>query len=688
MGTSSQQFGYGTYNENTGGAYFLSGFIADNTTQTITTQTKSGVAVNTPVSFNVNVRTINGYRKSSNVIDMSVALSRSGDVFELSGPDADSIVVTSADVGIDNNRIQPRAVVPIPHKVSDTNGNFTGDLSDGDYFGSSLTDLGDFDGDGVRDVAVGAPLDDDGAIDNGAVWILLMNSDGTVREQTKISSLTEPSLNITSGERFGAAIASLGDLNGDGVTDLAVGSPNYQDGVVGRPGAVRILFLNADGTVQSSRLLSSDIAELSLDDLDGFGSSVTNLGDVNGDGITDLGAGVPGDDELALDAGVHYVLLLDAGGNVVDQKKSRNNVAGDHFGRSVSALGDLDGDGITEYIVGGPGHDGAGVDRGIAWIDFLKADGSIRRRVRIGQGAGGFTASLADDSQFGRAVAGVGDLNGDGVNDAIVGEQNRAWVLLLNSNGTVTNAYRLENPDIADVGNFGAGISRLGDLTQDGFADVAIGARRDNDGGPERGAFYILELGEADTTPPTAVIAAPTEVVQDSDIVLDGSGSFDVFPGEIETYRWRRVGGLLDGQSIIDTVDPALTVSSTGFATGTESFELVAIDSSGNQSAPATVDVLVVLPSADLHFSSPGLVEVVSGGPASVGEQLRVTLSPENLGPLTATNAQLVVTLPAGLNLDAVAVAGIPDPVFTATGDLVTIDLDLRNSRHVKWNCW
>jgi hypothetical protein len=76
-----------------GGAYFLTNFTADNTTQTITTQTKSGVAVNTPVSFYVNVRTINGYRKSTDVIDLSVALSRSGDVFQVSGPDADSIVV-------------------------------------------------------------------------------------------------------------------------------------------------------------------------------------------------------------------------------------------------------------------------------------------------------------------------------------------------------------------------------------------------------------------------------------------------------------------------------------------------------------------------------------------------------------------------------------------------------------------
>ncbi len=91
-----------------------------------------------------------------------------------------------------------------------------------------------------------------------------------------------------------------------------------------------------------------------------------------------------------------------------------------------------------------------GSDRGLAWILYLRSDGVTRRRVTIGQGTGGFTELLEDNSQFGRAVAGVGDLNGDGVNDAIVGEQNRAWVLLLNSNGTVANAYRLENPDPAN----------------------------------------------------------------------------------------------------------------------------------------------------------------------------------------------------------------------------------------------
>ncbi len=72
-------------------------------------------------------------------------------------------------------------------KISDTAGNFEGVLDDNDQFGSAVANIGDLDFDGVTDLAVGAPLDDDGGTDRGAVWILFMNDDGTVDTDQKIS---------------------------------------------------------------------------------------------------------------------------------------------------------------------------------------------------------------------------------------------------------------------------------------------------------------------------------------------------------------------------------------------------------------------------------------------------------------------------------------------------------------------
>ncbi|MCH8881312.1 MAG: FG-GAP repeat protein, partial [Planctomycetes bacterium] len=73
-------------------------------------------------------------------------------------------------------------------KISDTQGGFMGDLEDDDLFGFSLASLGDLDGDGVGDIAVGALRDDDGGPDRGAVWVLFLNTDGTVKSEQKISS--------------------------------------------------------------------------------------------------------------------------------------------------------------------------------------------------------------------------------------------------------------------------------------------------------------------------------------------------------------------------------------------------------------------------------------------------------------------------------------------------------------------
>lgn len=72
-------------------------------------------------------------------------------------------------------------------KISSTEGGFSGVLDDGDFMGVHITTIGDFDGDEVVDIAVGAARDDDGGLDRGAVWIMFLNSDGTVKDQRKIS---------------------------------------------------------------------------------------------------------------------------------------------------------------------------------------------------------------------------------------------------------------------------------------------------------------------------------------------------------------------------------------------------------------------------------------------------------------------------------------------------------------------
>ncbi len=109
--------------------------------------------------------------------------------------------------------------------ASSTNGGPT--LANSDYFGRSVAAIGDIDGDGVTDLAVGANGDDTGGNGRGAVHVLLMNANGTVKSLQKIRQGSDGGahvLALENGDYFGSSVASLGDLDGDGVTDLAVGA--------------------------------------------------------------------------------------------------------------------------------------------------------------------------------------------------------------------------------------------------------------------------------------------------------------------------------------------------------------------------------------------------------------------------------------------------------------------------------
>ena len=203
-------------------------------------------------------------------------------------------------------------------KISDFAGGFTGVLDDGDHFGRATASLGDLNGDGVSDLAVAASSGDDGGANRGAFWILFMNADGTVKSHQKISNTAGGLTGVLDpGDEFGVAIANLGDLDGDAISDLAVSAAGDGDGGANR-GAVWVLFMNADGTVKSHQKISDTeggfVGVLDNDDL--FGVSAESLGDLDGDGVSDLAVGARFDDDGGSDKGAVWILYMNIDGTV------------------------------------------------------------------------------------------------------------------------------------------------------------------------------------------------------------------------------------------------------------------------------------------------------------------------------------------------------------------------------------
>jgi len=370
-------------------------------------------------------------------------------------------------------------------------------LSFQDFFGSSLTSLGDLDGDGVPDLAVGAIHDDTGGTgafaERGAVHVLLLHADGSVRQTVAINASTPNGPNLDDGDAFGASVASLGDLDGDGVNDLAVGAFGDDTGGLAR-GSVHVLLLNADGSVkQTVEINSSTPNGPSLNDRDQFGGSVTALGDLDGDGVNDLVVGATGDrpaDSLNSRAGAVHVLLLNSDGSVKQSVEIDGNTPNgpildqdDFFGSSVTSLGDLNGDGVADLAVGASGDDSGilveDASRGAVHLLFLSPPQPQPASIELP--AGGNYEILRDGDDLVLRVAGVPgfpDLlrqSADSVSVLeISGSTGDDIVTVLDTGGVVTTPIVFAGGDGND--RFDASLATgVVNLTGNGGDDVLLG---------------------------------------------------------------------------------------------------------------------------------------------------------------------------------------------------------------------
>ncbi len=361
-------------------------------------------------------------------------------------------------------------------KISATQGGLVG-LTESSTFGHSVAAIGDLDGDGLSELAVGAPGDDEagGTGNQGAVWILFLNSNGTVRSSSKINALS--GLRLEDGDAFGSALAAMGDVTGDSIPDIAVGAIlDDFDHVLNLDnfGSVYLLGLDSSGGLTQQSKIGPDqgIPASEFDFSDFFGGSLQAIGDLDQNGVIDLAVGAHGMETstpLGTAGGAVWILELNPDLTVGRYSFFHERSPGfpllgvfanTAFGSSLAALGDLDGNGVTELAVGAPDR-----DAGTVWVAFLNSDGHPDRTVRIGMGHGNFGLGLGNNDKLGRSIALLGDLDGDQLVEVIVGAVNDDTG---GSNAGAAYTLSLSNGPWVDRGYGLAGTNGKPELTVEG----------------------------------------------------------------------------------------------------------------------------------------------------------------------------------------------------------------------------
>ncbi len=261
-------------------------------------------------------------------------------------------------------------------------------------FGLTLQGLGDVNGDGYADLAVGAP---GGTSDDGRVYVFLGRAAGFSGSPT--TTLAPPGI---SGGNFGQGLGSAGDLNGDGFADLIVGARSV-DSRTGRA----FVYLGSAGGIPTTPSLTLNAPGAG----GAFGDAVSCVGDVNGDGYADLGVAAG---ELNTRTGAVYLYLGSATGlrATPDVTLDGPDGTGGYFGHDVASAGDLNGDGFGDLVVGAYG---VRVTTGYAYV-FLGSATGVRSTASVT-----LVSPQSYGSFFGWSVGSAGDVNGDLLGDLAIG---------------------------------------------------------------------------------------------------------------------------------------------------------------------------------------------------------------------------------------------------------------------------
>ncbi|MDZ8224470.1 hypothetical protein [Nostoc sp. ChiVER01] len=329
---------------------------------------------------------------------------------------------------------------------------------------------------------------------------------------------------INPDDRLGDSISSAGDINGDGIDDLIIGADAADPN--GTSSGQSYVMFGSKGGFDTQFYLStlngrSGFAVNGINPDDHSGNSVSSAGDINGDGIDDVIIGADGASPNGITSGQSYVVFGSKGGfDAQFNLSTLNGTNGftinginqyDSLGNSVSSAGDINGDGIDDLIIGAPFASPNGTSSGQSYVVFgSKKSFTAQLDLSTLNGTNGFTINgINEDDSLGTSVSSAGDINGDGIDDLIIGAPfadpndislGQSYVVfgskggfdaqldLSTLNGTNGFAINGINPD----DHLGNSVSSAGDINGDGIDDLIIQAPFADGNGDNSGQSYVV----------------------------------------------------------------------------------------------------------------------------------------------------------------------------------------------------
>ncbi len=386
--------------------------------------------------------------------------------------------------------------------------------------GTPLSIVGDLNGDGYEDLAIGSPTFDQGLNNRGRVY-LFFGPGKQWNASTTVGSADVILTGEAAEDQLGMALSGVGDVNDDGIDDMAIGAPRSDRGA-GDSGCVYLLFGHtgpwSGGDIST---LPGVMVLLGNTGSEFAGSAIAGGGDIDDDGIADLVVGAPNWMGLAANAGAAYlirgrptwptspVFLGNSGTRIYADSQGL-------AGTQVSLDGDLDGDGFDDLVIGAPQFMSPAPQAGRVYL-IRGGAGPWPSSIPVETAANGIITGLRSQHHIGVSLDIIGDANGDGRDDLLLGspDNNLANSSLpecylhqgsANFFGAMTDVSAATSVLTTTIGGgrLCRSIVGVGDIDDDGMADIAIGAPYAFDQG--LGTTYLLQ-GRA-SWPPSADISS------------------------------------------------------------------------------------------------------------------------------------------------------------------------------------